>query len=122
MYELLEDITVSTSEDLLVITPVDKCLKKSFFALNKGDNAVTIKIYGSPTGVQVGDRKNDGATYAQTEVDLHYILVATVSIPASDNHMVDLSDYIWDYFKFTAQASGASTIINYKFQKPYQLS
>jgi hypothetical protein len=118
----LENITATTTETSLVITPVDSCLKKSFFLINKGSNAVTFNIYGSATGIQSGDTPpNTSVPYTAAEINLHYILVVTININANDNHMVDLSDHIFNFFKLTVQTASGESIINYCFQKPYAM-
>lgn len=118
----LEDITATTTETPLVTTPVDSCLKKSFFLINKGSNAVTFNIYGSPTGIQSGDTPpNTFVPYTVAEINLHYILVVTIAVGVNDNHMVDLSDHIFNFFKLTVQSTSGESTINYCFQKPYAM-
>ncbi len=119
---MLEDITATTTETDLFIMPVDKAIKKSIFLINQGPEAVTFRIYGSPDGITVADFtsiKSGIARYTQAQVNLHYILTTTAVIPASENQMVDLTDYIYDYIRLTVQSAVATAIINYKMQKPY---
>ena len=118
----LENITATTTETSLVVTPVDKCIVKSFFLINQGGNIVDFRIYGSPTGIIVGDTlPNSSTPYTQAIIDLHYILVATVNITANNNHMLDLTDYIFNFFKLTVQSTTGTSIINYCLQQAYAL-
>ncbi|KKK64068.1 hypothetical protein LCGC14_2987970 [marine sediment metagenome] len=41
----------------------------------------------------------------------------TITINASENHVVILSDYPFNYLKITVQASTATSTINYALQK-----
>ena len=118
----LEDITVTTTETSLFISVIDKAVKKSLFLINNGPNQVTFRIYGSPDGITVENFtsiKSGVAKYTQAQVDLHYILTATVVVPSNDNHLLDLTDYVYDFIKLTVQSAAGESIINYKLQKAY---
>ena len=118
----LENADVDATEQIITITSVDSVIRKSLYVINKGANPVTIRIYGSPTGVTVANftsSKTGTALYTQAEVDLHYNLINAITsvIPANDRVYIDLSDYIYNYFKITAQTISGTSVINYIMQK-----
>lgn len=114
----LEDVAVTTTEETLVVTPLDHTLSKSLFMINKGTNEVVFRIYGSPTGATSEMNGPNGARlYTDAEIALHYTLIVTITINASENHVVILSDYPFNYLKITVQASTATSTINYALQK-----
>jgi len=120
----LQDFVIDTTEQILEITPVDKYLKSSIFVINKGDKTVTVRIYGSPTGATIekfASYKSGYEKYSQSEINLHYILIAQFNVSPNDNHYLDLSDYVFDYFKITAETGSGETTINYKIQKAYSM-
>ena len=119
---ILQDINVDATEQILVITPVDSAIRKSLYVINKGANPVTIRIYGSPTGITVANFtsiKTGVAQYTQAEVDLHYDLInaVTVLVPSLNRAYIDLSNYVYNYFKITAQTIAGLSVINYAMQK-----
>ena len=117
----LENIAVGITEQTLVVSEVDKTEGKGFFLINKGTGVVTFRFYGSPTGLRRANyqSKNGNSVYTQAEEDLHYILVATQAVAVNGNAFVDLSAYIYDFFKLTAQSTIADTTINYRLQQAY---
>ncbi|MDD5589375.1 MAG: hypothetical protein PHP92_04945 [Candidatus Nanoarchaeia archaeon] len=115
----LEDIVVTTTESDISITPVSNYINKSLFIINRGTNAVTIRVYGSPTGATVQlytSSKTGVSLYTTAEINLHYRILATLVVNANDNACVDLSDYIYNYFKITGQTGAGTSTINYAVQ------
>jgi hypothetical protein len=117
----LENITVGITEQTLSIAEVDKSMGKSLFVINKGTGNVTFKVYGSPTGVQASNylSKTGVSVYSAAEEALHYIEIASLVVATNNNGYINLSDYIYDFFKITAQSTIADTTINYKLQQAY---
>jgi hypothetical protein len=116
----LTDITVSTTLVTLGTFPIDKCLKKSLFVINQGTVPVTIGVSGSPTGITVTDFtsiKTGVAIYTQAQVDRHYIALPNMVVAANSNGCYDLTDYIYNFFRFTAITGSGTTTINYCLQK-----
>ncbi len=120
----LEDIAVDSTVQVLTITEVDQSLQKSLFVINQGPDPVTIVIYGSPTGVTINQfmsMKSGVSQYTQAEIDLHYIQLVSQVVAADNNLYIGLSDYIYNYFKVTAQTISGTATINYAFQKASKL-
>lgn len=115
----LSDTTITTAETEIVITPVSNYINKSLFIINSGGNAVTIRVYGSPTGATVQNytsMKSGVSLYTTAETNLHYRLLTTFSVTANSNSCVDLSDYIYNFFKITGQTSTGTTTVKQSMQ------
>ncbi len=121
-YSILEDIAVTTAIQSLGIFTCDKSLRKSFFFINKGPSAVTVRIYGSPTGASIEQYENKTTgycPYTNAELELHYRLITTFIVNPNDNNYFDLTEYIYEYFRVTVQTAAGTATINYAFQKMF---
>lgn len=122
-YEKLEDFLIYTNETLLGIFAVDQTFAKSLFIINNGGQDVTIRVYGSPTGATVEGYTNpiNGvAIYTQAEIDRHYRLINTTVVVPNNNGYIDLTDFVYNYFKITGQVASGTTIINFALQQAYK--
>ena len=117
----LEDVLVGTTEQTLSITETDKTVGKSVFVINKGPGVVTFRVYGSPTGILRENFVGKGGVYKYTTVEeaLHYIIIDTTVVAASGNAYIDLSAFVYDFIKITAQSTIADTTVNSKLQQAY---
>ena len=114
---VLQDYAITTTNQTLIITPVDKCLYKSVFFINSGANAITFITYGSPTGFTVEDLNAIGIVMTPAQVALHYIVIATSVVPANSSVCVNLTDYVYNYFRVDATTGSGESTGNFVFQK-----
>ena len=116
----LKDIPVDTTEKVLFISPVREYRQKSLFFINKGSNAVTFEVFGSPTGFDENSKKINGESYSASELNLHYKSISTVSVNGNANDMLNLTDEIYDYIKVIAKTTSGNSVVNIAIQGNYQ--
>jgi hypothetical protein len=119
-YNVPTDHTVNTTESNVGDGIVaNSAPKEAFFFVNKGSVDVTIKIYGSPineNNFNPGD--NSGASpWTQAQLDLLYNKVIERTVSANDNLYVDVSPYVYSFYRIKASTASGSTTLNYFMMK-----